>query len=342
MLRDRAALDALLTATGEADRLVLLGDLLELRHGPERDALAAALEPLRRLGATLGPEREVVIVPGNHDHHLLAGWFERRALNATPGPLGLETEVTAPPDGALAIVAAALSPARVRIAYPGVWLREDVYATHGHYLDVHLTMPTLERLGAGVMTRIAGRPAAGLSTPEGYEAVLAPLYAWIHAVAQRVDPERAGRLHGGSVRGWSALSGRGRRGFRRRAMAAGFPLLVATLNRAGIGPLRSELSGAALRQGGLRGIGAVGDRLGISAPYVVFGHTHRAGPLAGDVPGEWLRSDGGQLINSGCWIEETSFTGPEPRRSPYRAGFAIWVDDAEPGSAPRLVNLLDT
>ena len=34
------------------------------------------------------------------------------------------------------------APARVRVAYPGLWVRPDVYATHGHYLDCHLTMPT--------------------------------------------------------------------------------------------------------------------------------------------------------------------------------------------------------
>ncbi len=45
-------------------------------------------------------------------------------------------------------------------AYPGLWVREDVYATHGHYLDCHLTIPTLERLGIGAMGRVMRRPAA--------------------------------------------------------------------------------------------------------------------------------------------------------------------------------------
>ena len=44
-----------------------------------------------------------------------------------------------------ALMAEWASPARVRFAYPGLWLREDVYATHGHYLDCHLTVPTVER-----------------------------------------------------------------------------------------------------------------------------------------------------------------------------------------------------
>ncbi len=46
-------------------------------------------------------------------------------------------------------------------------------------------------------------------------------------------------------------------------MAAAFPVLVAALNRAGVGPLRAELSGRALRQAGLRGMETVRDQLGI-------------------------------------------------------------------------------
>jgi hypothetical protein len=351
VLREPAALDALTRAVAEADRLILLGDLLELRHGPAEDALEAARGPLGQLGKALGGEHEVVIVPGNHDYQVLTGWFDRRAQRAgdhghsvsglagSPARLGLESEVSPVCEEILGRLGALLAPARVRVSYPGIWLRDDVYATHGHYADVHMTMPTIERLGAGVMTRIAGRPADQFHTAEDYEAVLAPIYAWIHAMAQRIPAERSGNLHGGSVRGWRAMTGPGRRGLRRRAMAAGFPLLIAGLNRAGVGPLRPELSGAALRRSGLRGMETVATRLGIRAPYVIFGHTHRAGPLPGDDAGEWRLAGGGQLINTGCWVEEPSFVGAEPSRSPYRVGFAVWVEDAP--APPRLVNLLD-
>ena len=94
--------------------------------------------------------------------------------------------------------------------YPGIWLRPDVYATHGHYADLHLTMPTIERLAAGVMGRIVGLGDGGPRSAEQYEAALVPIYAWIHAVAQRIAPELGGHLHGGSVRGWNALTGSGR------------------------------------------------------------------------------------------------------------------------------------
>ncbi|HEX8976209.1 MAG TPA: hypothetical protein VF781_06820 [Solirubrobacteraceae bacterium] len=345
MLREPAPLAALTGALADADRLVLLGDLLELRHGPESEAVAVAAEPLRRIGTALGPDREVIYLPGNHDHHVLAGWFARRARAAAgekgggrPAPLGLDVEVEPVSEESLGQLAALLAPARLTVRYPGVWLREDVFATHGHYLDVHMTMPTLERLGAGVMGRIAGHPPSTLRSPDDYEAVLAPIYAWIHALAQRVPPERSGNLHGGSVRGWRALTGSGRRGLRNRAMAAGFPVLVAALNAAGIGPLRAELSSAALRGAGLRAMEAVAAQLGVSAPHVIFGHTHRAGPLPGDDRLEWGTAGGAALVNTGCWVQEPSFTGSEPSRSPYRVGFAVWVDQTGP---PRLVNLLD-
>jgi predicted phosphodiesterase len=328
----------LLEAVAGCDRLVLLGDLLELRHGPARAAMGVAREPLRALGAALGPEREVVILAGNHDYDLVAPWLERRGRDAPAPPLGLETAVEPAPDDHLATIAGWLAPASVRCAYPGVWLREDVYATHGHYADLHLTIPTIERLAAGVMARIAGLADGGPASAEDYEAALAPLYAWIHATAQRIDPERGGTLHGGSVRGWRALTGPGRGGLRRRSVALAFPVLVAALNRARIGPLRAELSGAALRRAGLLGIEEAVARLGVRADHLVFGHTHRAGPLPGDDPGEWTTAGGARLTNSGCWVQEPAFTSADPGRSPYRVGFAVWVGDSGP---PELVNLLD-
>ena len=64
--------------------------------------------------------------------------------------------------------------------------------------------------------------------------------------------------------------------------AQDFPLAVAALNRAGLGPLRAEISGTELRRAGLRAMGEVAARLGLGESYVVFGHTHRSGPLPRD------------------------------------------------------------
>lgn len=326
VLRREPERAALVARLGEFDRLVLLGDTLELRHGPLREALAGAESVLRELASVVG---EVVVVPGNHDHALLRGWLERR----DSAPLGLESPVEWHEREPLGALVSSLAPASVRVVYPGVWLREDVYATHGHYGDRHNTVPILERLGAGLTVRVAGEPEGGPARAEDYEAALAPMYAWADTVAQ------SGGLHlgrGGSfqIAAWQALSGGARRrSLRSRAMALGLAAAVAGLNRAGMGPLRPDVSGVALRRGALAGFSEVITRLRVPASHVIFGHTHRAGPLPRDDRSEW-----GRLINTGSWVHEGRFIGDDPTGSPYRPGFAAIVRD---DGLPELVNLLD-
>ena len=93
------------------------------------------------------------------------------------------------------------------------------------------------------------------------------------ALLNRVDTVRAWRALGGNGSG----STRGRK-LRKLALAGAFPLAVAALNRAGLGPLRTDISTEELRRAGLRAMGEVADRLGLGDAYVIFGHTHRAGP----------------------------------------------------------------
>ncbi len=71
---------------------------------------------------------------------------------------------------------------------------------------------------------------------------------------------------------------------------------------------------------------------------MIFGHTHRAGPLPGDDIGDWRAPTGAALVNAGCWVHQPAFLGPDPSASPYRAGFAAILDESGP---PRLVCLLD-
>ena len=325
---------------------MLLGDVVELRHGPLVEALARAEPVVRRLAAALPADAEALVVPGNHDHRLLGAWLERRALR-TAQPLSAETAIDWRPGEPLAEIAAWLSPARVRAAYPGVWLSEDVYATHGHYSDRHHPVPILERLGAGTMARLGREPATGPGSAEDYEATLAPMYAWIDAVAQ-AGGLRGGRGGGVQVRAWHALQapgpGRARRSriralsrrVNRAGMAAVFAAGVAGLNAAGLGPLRADLSSDALRRGGLSAFAEVLARLGIEPRHALFGHTHRAGPLPGDDPAEW-RAGPTALLNTGSWIHNGSLVQGPAEVSPYRPGFAVSLED----DAPRLVNLLD-
>jgi predicted phosphodiesterase len=329
------ALARLTAALAGTDRLVLLGDVVELRQGPMREALGALESVLEALGAALAPGAEVVLVPGNHDHELLAPWSGRRALQEDPAPLGLETALGWQYGEPLARIAQWLAPARVRAAYPGVWLSDTVYATHGHYLDVHTTVPLVERLGAGAMMALLdGREP---TDSEGYEAILAPIYAWIHAVAQRSGTRRS--AHSPSSQAWRVLHSSGRRyRVRRSLVRTGLPLAVRALSRSGLGELHSDLSGPQLRRAALIAMGQVIDRLVPGAEHVIFGHTHRAGPLADDEPGEWVTRTGVRLLNSGCWMHDRAYLGRDPRRSPYRPGFAVRV---EGDGTPELINLLD-
>lgn len=338
-LRRPAALGALLERLDTVDRLVLLGDTLELRHGPTRDALTTAEPVLRAIGDALGPGRQIVIVPGNHDHALCAGWLDWRGRRQEPDPLGLEERIAA--DRASWItkrLASFLAPADVEIAYPGLWLRDDVYAMHGHYLDIHLFVPTLERLAAGVMARLVGA-IPDPATPDDYEAVLAPIYALSQASAQRGADGRVTIGSRSAVGAWRALAGNGRANrLRSRALAVPFRLGVVVANRAGLGPVEAKVGVDDLRRGGLAAATEAARRLRLSPAHLLLGHTHRTGPLAKDQPAEWRTPGGTQLHNAGNWIFDPLFVGRGPQgASPYWPGGAIALDDDGP---PRLERLL--
>src|SRR5256885_13955749 len=113
-----------------------------------------------------------------------------------------------------------------------------------------------------------------------------------------------------SRRVWSRIDGR--RDIRSRALSGvGIPAAVWALNRAGMGPFEARLSGPTLRRSGVRAMGDLVAALGIDADEVVFGHTHRPGPLPGD--DDWDP----RLFNSGSWLYEPNLIDSTPRESPY-------------------------
>jgi hypothetical protein len=360
LLRRPELREPLLAVLQDVDRLVLLGDVLELRHGPLREALAGSRPFFEAVGAAMA-DGEIVVTAGNHDHTLIEPWLAFRGQDAAVPPLGPE-QLFEPAEGspALARIADWSAPARVRIAYPGLWVRDDVYATHGHYLDCHLTIPTLERLSMGTMARLLRRSPQTFHTAADYESICSPVYAWRDAVAR--DAHTGSALNGlATVSAWRALRGEstaeaarssadgaggrwqsrrvraGARALRTRALVAGFPLAVAALNRAGIGPLRADISADELRQAGLRAMGEVSDRLALGEGYVVFGHTHRTGPLPKDDPHEWRSPRGARLLNSGSWVYASIFLTDTAGESPYWPGGCVLVEDE---GAPRVLRLL--
>jgi hypothetical protein len=115
------------------------------------------------------------------------------------------------------------------------------------------------------------------------------------------------------------------------------PGAVAALNALGLGPFRATLTGEELRRSGLLAMAQVADSLAPTADHVIFGHTHRPGPLSRDDAAEWATPSGTRLWNTGSWLHEGAFvrTG---RDSPYWPGTVLnLVDDDE----PQLENVLD-
>ena len=330
----------LIDALQDVDRLVVLGDGLELREAPHRAAAELAAPFFADVGAALGPERELLMIAGNHDHGLVAGWIDARLQSEPSGFLGLSEPVEPAAAGPLAQrLEQLVAPARLRLAYPGAWLRDDVFALHGHYVDLHSTVPTFERLAAGSMARWVVRLPADRATPDDYEAALAPIYAFLHQLTQRSDHAAVSAGAGASARAWVALagSGRARHPARAAALGTGYVAAVAALNAIGLGPLDRELSNAALRRGGLYGVREVLRRLGIGASHVIFGHTHRSGPWPQDDRAEWVGEAGSRIVNSGSWVYQPHFLSDTPNASPYWPGTAVVVDDDGP---PRLTRLL--
>jgi Calcineurin-like phosphoesterase len=346
VLRRDDARDTLLDAIGGVERLVLLGDVIELRDRPLAEAFELAVPVLRALSEAAG---EVVLVPGNHDHRLVSGWLEQRALaGRRPLRLADRARIDVWPASALRDE---LPGAPLRLSYPGIWIRDGIYATHGHYLDRHLTIPTFERLGLGLVERTLGfapalpdplaepDSAPEPDSPDDYERITAPIYAFLFALAQ------AGALsrHPGgtpSKRVWDALSGGESAAGKIRGWLLGsvaLPGAVGVANRLGLGPVRADLSPGAMTRAGVSAMGQVVERLGIEARHVIFGHTHRRGPMPGE--NEWRPGDREvNLWNAGSWVHSPSLLGARAESSPYWPGTIVFVEDDGP---PRLEHLLD-
>ena len=335
LARGPEGLERLANALEDAEQVVLLGDLLELRERPIGVLLERARPVLERVGRAAAGKR-LIIVPGNHDHHLAGPWLSRARLE----PGGLQAESlwpVGPDDGEAGRIGRWMPEVEVVVAYPGLWLRDDVYATHGHYLDLHLTVPRIESVAASLMGRLSGL-GQECRSPADYETVLAPLYELMYGLAQGRSGEAL--LHrGGQVSRtvWRRVDGRSEH------RLAGFllgrvtiPAAVLILNRIGVGPFSPRLNGPELRRSGLRAMAAVVHGLGVEAEHVLFGHTHRAGPMPGDDRSEWIAAGGTRLWNTGSWLHEPVFLDGNPA-NPYWPGTVVYLSDE---GEPELRNVL--
>ena len=327
----------LLEALDGVDRLVILGDGLELREsaaprgGGDRRAVFADL------GRALGPDGEIVLVAGNHDHGLVAGWIDGRLQTEPAGFLGLEHRIAPRDAGPLAAALAEhAAPARVEVAYPGIWLRDDVYALHGHWADVHSTVPTFERLAAGAMVRWVVTMPPGGATPDDYEAILSPLYAWMHALTQRSEHRVLSAGAGASARAWVMLAGEGRRAPAAAcaALGAGYGAAIGVRQPAGHRPRpprplrRRAAPRCAARDA--RGAAPSGHHRALRdlGPLTPLGAVARRRPPAN---GRRRPARGSSMPAPGCY--ERHYLGDSPSSSPYWPGTAVLVEDERAAAA---------
>jgi hypothetical protein len=305
-------LEALLAEVERTDRLVLLGDVVELLEGRATAALDTAAPVLAAIGAALGPGGHVVFVPGNHDRPTIRGW-----LRARGNDLGLEDRVPLDTSPALSAIAGRLGRGRVEVSYPGVRLNDNVWATHGHYLDRHL-------VPVSSWGWFRGRPGGDESGRAG---------PWAY--------ERPGRVHLGPLT--SRLPRPVARGLRELGAvlrATTMPALQDGVLDPRIAPLTWRLLSHQMRRHALPAMAEVIQRLGVRADWVVFGHVHRLGPLTADDPSQWRdpRSEA-SFVNTGAWLYEPKLVAHSRPPHPYWPGGAVVLEEGVP---PRPVGLLDS
>ena len=294
-------LERLLAAVDDVDRLVLLGDVVELLERHPTRAIEKAAPTLRAIGARVGPEREVVLVPGNHDVALVAAWVRGR-----PTELTVDTRIPLNATAALAAVTEWLAPAQVRVHYPGVWLSDRVWATHGHY--------------------VGRRARANRSR------------------AEPIDYERASRgltfhrIEAGIMRTMPGPAATLTEDVAELARAFTMPLPRRLLHRR-MSALTSALLAVQVRRSNIPMLANVAASLGVDADWVLFGHVHRLGPLAGEDPLDWQGPRGRPSIaNTGSWVYEPLLVHHATPPHPYWPGGSVLLEDGRPPVARGLLD----
>jgi hypothetical protein len=309
-------LKRLLHALENTDRVVLLGDVVELFEKRAGRALDVAEPVMRAIGRRLGPDREVIVVPGNHDRALVRPWLRRMGADLAPDsrvPLDVTPE--------LSRLTSSLAPAQVRVHYPGVWLSDRVWATHGHYLDRHLVPES----SFGMTRGLLGRVPEPRARPIDYE--------------RRSRRSARGRAEGLVRRALPRPLAVLTENVAELARASTMPLAPRRLLRPGMSQVTAALLSTQMRRASVPALAHVARRLHIQADWVLFGHVHRLGPLPGDLESDWEVPTGGlRIANSGSWLYEPLLVHNATPPHPYWPGGALIIE----GEAdPQAVGLLD-
>jgi UDP-2,3-diacylglucosamine pyrophosphatase LpxH len=312
VLRHPEALDALLSALDDVSRLVLLGDVVELLEGRPDRSMPIAEPVLRAIG---GRVEEIVVVPGNHDRALVRPWLREHGV-----PSSIDAPIPLDATPLLASLTSWLAPARVSVRYPGVWLADRVWATHGHYLDRHL-MP---EVAYGVARGALGRLPHDGAVPADYERPGGPSLTRAEAFLTRWLPRPLALLSDDVAEVMRAVT---MPRIPRRAVTRRFSWLNAMV------------LGEQMRRASMPALARVVHRLGVDADWVVFGHVHRLGPLARDDRQRWTGPGGApRIANTGSWVYEPLLLHHVTPPHPYWPGGAIVLRD---GGEPEAVGLLE-
>lgn len=313
VLRHPEALAILLGALDDTDRLVLLGDIVELSEGRPRQALGVAEPVLRALGRHMGPQRPIVLVPGNHDRALARTWARAQGAALTPDAV-VPNDATA----LLAEVTGWLAPAPVEVRTPGVWLTPRIWATHGHYLDRHLLPES-----AWGLRRAHVRAAPRVVGPTAYEHARRPRTGAESRLTRRLPRPLATLLEDAAELVRAATMPNPRK-----------------LQPHRVAPVTRLVLGRQMQRASIPALAHATARVGVDPEWVIFGHVHRSGPLDGDDPALWAGPGGRpRVANTGSWTYEPLLLHRGGAPHPYWPGGAVVIedDDAEPAA----IGLLD-
>jgi UDP-2,3-diacylglucosamine pyrophosphatase LpxH len=336
------------------EHIVLLGDILDLRFQQLETALQIAGPFFAMLGEVLSTAHtpRVTYIPGNHDHHfavqLIEAAREQALLDETPFAL---QQIIAPPSfflcRQLTRMLGGQVPVRVAYFYDTLDSSQGtILLTHGHYLDLHIDSGPARLLNLAQSVLGAANQGTEQITPDLYEGLLRPQYELLYWIGQ--SPSGAAlqsriyeRLRGGAPA--DGMLGQLRQTALRRAASAagnmGLALAETIANRlfkervSLTSPAREAQVEATIRAFSLS-LEALAGYLPRGVHAVVFGHTHRPGPLEGiDASERWMVTLAGQptmVLNAGSWL----YDGGKARRPDYRPqrwpGTYILIPDQGP------------
>jgi UDP-2,3-diacylglucosamine pyrophosphatase LpxH len=343
------------------EHVVLLGDILDLRFQQLEEVLRTAGPFFEMLGEVLRTAHSprVTYIPGNHDYHyavrLIEDAREQAILNEEAFAL---RQVVAPPAFFLARQLTRMlgTAAQVRVAYFYDTVESSegpIFLTHGHYLDLHIDSGPARLLNLAQSVLAAAGQGPESITPDLYENLLRPQYELLHWIGQSpaggaLQSRIYERLRGGRPAD-TAFSQFRKRALRRAASAAGnvgLALAESIANRMFKERLSlTSLAREAQVEETIRAFSLSLENLQSYLPQgahaVIFGHTHRPGPLEGiDAAERWMVNMRGQptmVLNSGSWLyDDGKARGPEYRPQRWPGSF-ILIPDQGP---PRVVEVL--